>query len=233
MLRPNPNIDQLLESYDYKSDDILKSYFHPVAESLWDDICNYGGGVNDYGKVLANHLKRTSQLAQDFLVQRMGFSEKAGYNFYQANLFQDLGKIHPDYDPAIWDLPHRPSDEERAEKRKHVARGENLIDEAIAREAEKLNTHAHIYVIKAVQMYHHEKINGEGRYGVDADHMGKAMKAICIIDAYDGDMIYRPHQDHQRTPEETLERLKTGDKYKDAFCPETLEAFIDFIQARD
>ena len=236
----NPNIDLLLESYDYQNDRILKSYFHPIAENLWQEIKNYDGdgdsGDNEnksgnnqnYGQVLSAHLKRTSKLAEEFLVQKLGFSEKAGHNFFEANLFQDLGKIHPEYDPAIWNLPHRPTEEERAEKRKHVARGADLIEDALEDESYALNTHDHIYVIKAIQMYHHERIDGSGRYKLTGDKMGNALKAICIIDAFDGDMIHRPHQPAKRTPEETLHRLKNDEKYHGAFDSDMLTQFIDF-----
>lgn len=225
------NIDKLLESYDYEEDRILKSYFHPIADGLWDDIQCYGDDINDYGRVLAEHLERTSDLAERFLVEKLGFSKKAGRNFYEANLFQDLGKIHPKYDPSIWDLPHRPTEEERAEKRKHVARGSDLIEQALEEEADALNTHDHIYVIKAIQMYHHERIDGSGRYKLTGDDMGKALKAICIIDAFDGDMIHRPHQPAQRTPQETLLRLQNDEKYKGAFDTDILAQFIDFYQS--
>lgn len=229
----NPNIDDLIENYDYETDRILKSYFHPIAESLWEKIKHYdeGKGGSDYGKILSNHLKRTSKLGQDFLVECLGFSKKAGKNFYEANLFQDLGKIHPEYDPAIWDLPHRPTDEERAEKRKHVARGADLIENALIEESEALNTHDHIYVIKGIQMYHHERVDGTGRYKLTGDQMGKILKAICIIDAFDGDMIHRPHQPAKRTPAEALERLKNGKKYQGAFDTDMLAQFIDFYRS--
>ncbi len=231
-LSKNPNIDDLIEEYDYTTDRILKSYFHPIAFNLWEDIKSYGDEENDYGKILSEHLKRTSQLTQEFLVEKLGFSDKAGRNFFEANLFQDLGKIHPEYDPAIWDLPHRPTEEERIEKRKHVARGADLIEEAIEDESVALNTHSHIYVIKAIQMYHHERIDGTGRYQLTGDRMGKVLKTICIIDAFDGDMIKRPHQPAKRTPAQTLDRLQNGKKYQGAFDPEILQAFIDFYTTR-
>jgi len=213
-LSKNPNIDDLIEEYDYDNDRVLMSYFHPIAESLWDKIKCYGEAANDYGAVLSEHLKRTSKLGEDFLVDCLGFSEQAGHNFYEANLFQDLGKIHPEYDPAIWDLPHRPTEEERAEKRKHVARGAYLIEQAI-------------------EMYHHERIDGTGRYGLTGDRMGNVLKAICIIDAFDGDMIKRPHQPAKRTPEETLERMQHGEKYQGAFDTTMLAQFIDFYKSRN
>jgi hypothetical protein len=58
--------------------------------------------------------------------------------------------------------------------------------------------------------------------------MGKVIKMICIIDAFDGDMIHRPHQPAERTPKEALERLKNSDKYKGAFDEDILNRFIDF-----
>ncbi len=232
-LSKNPNIDDLIEDYDYATDRILKSYFHPVAQSLWSKIEHYDEDGSEYGIVLSKHLKRTSKLAQDFLIECLGFSKKAGNNFYEANLFQDLGKIHSEYDPAIWDLPHRPTNEERAEKRKHVARGIDIIENAIDAEQDALNTHEHIYVIKAIQMYHHERIDGTGRYGLTGDHMGNVLKAICIIDAFDGDMIQRPHQPAKRTPQETLDRMKNSQKYKGAFDTNMLAQFIDFYKGKD
>ena len=230
-LSKNPNIDDLIEQYDYKTDRILKSYFHPIADSLWDEIKCYGEAANDYGQVLSKHLQRTSKLGEDFLVQCLGFSEKAGHNFYEANLFQDLGKIHPEYDPAIWNLPHRPTDEERAEKRKHVDRGADLIETALEAESDAINTHQHIYVIKGIQMYHHERVDGTGRYKLTGDRMGNVLKAICIIDAFDGDMIHRPHQPAKRTPDETLDRLQNGEKYQGAFDTDMLAQFIDFYRS--
>ena len=225
-----PNIDKLLENYDYRNDRILKSYFHPIAENLWEDIKHYDD--DEYGQVLAAHLKRTSKLAEQFLVEKLGFSKTAGHNFFEANLFQDLGKIHPEYDPAIWNLPHRPTEEERLEKRKHVARGADLIEDALEAESLALNTHDHIYVIKAIQMYHHERIDGTGRYKLTGDIMGNALKAICIIDAFDGDMIKRPHQPSKRTPEETLDRMQNDEKYAGAFDADILKAFIDFYASK-
>jgi HD-GYP domain-containing protein (c-di-GMP phosphodiesterase class II) len=222
------DIDQWLESYDYDRDPVLKSYFYPIAEELWSEITSYGEQSNDYGSVLSNHLQRTSAMANMFLVEELGFSNKAGRNFFQANLFQDLGKVHPAYDEEIWDLPYRPTEEERKEKRKHSRRGNEMIDIALAEAPAPLQNHIHIQVIKSIQRYHHERVDGQGDFGKTGEQLGRAMKAICIIDAYDGDMIYRPHQPSRRTPEETFDRLLHADKYQGAFDPHILQRFIDF-----
>ncbi len=88
--------------------------------------------------------------------------------------------------------------------------------------------HPHIHVTQAIQLYHHERIDGTGYEGLLGDDLGQIIKAICIVDAFDGDMIHRPHQPAKRTPEEALERLKNGGKYQGAFDPFMLDQFIDF-----
>ena len=99
---------------------------------------------------------------------------------------------------------------------------------ALVKSPDALVNHPHIALTHALQRYHHERIDGTGYENLTGDALGKIIKAICIIDAYDGDMIHRPHQVQQRTPEEALERLKNGAKYQGAFDEEILEQFIDF-----
>ncbi len=213
------NIDALIDSYDVQDDKVLLKEWAPIEEKLWQQIENYGAGDNDYGAVLSKHLIRTSAIGMAFITDCLGFSARAGRNFYDANLLQDLGKTHPNYKINIWSLPHRPSEEERAEKRLHTARGAEIIDQALQGASNDLKNHPHIQVIKAIQLYHHEKSD---------DRLGQIIKAICIIDAYDGDMIHRPHQRGSRSPAEALKRLKTAPKYNGAFDSEMLKRFIDF-----
>ena len=71
-------------------------------------------------------------------------------------------------------------------------------------------------------------MDGDGYEGFKGEQLGQIIKTICIIDAYDGDMIHRPHQSAKRTPKEALNRLKTGAKYQNAFDEDILAQFIDF-----
>jgi HD-GYP domain-containing protein (c-di-GMP phosphodiesterase class II) len=222
------NIDTLIESYDVQDDDILDTYWKPIEEEFWHQIADYGVEVNEFGGILSKHLMRTSAIGMAFITNELGFSDKAGRNFYDANLLQDLGKVHSAYDINIWQLPHRPTEKEREEKRLHTTRGNEMIDEAIKDAPEALKNHPHIQVIKSVQKYHHERQDGSGQFGIKGEDLGKIIEAICIIDAFDGDMIHRPHQPAKRTPEQALERLQNGKKYQGAFDPVLLQRFIDF-----
>ena len=82
--------------------------------------------------------------------------------------------------------------------------------------------------MKSLQLHHHERIDGNGYEGYKGEELSTIIKMICIIDAFDGDMIHRPHQPSQRTPKEALDRLKNGEKYQGAFDAEILDRFIDF-----
>lgn len=208
---PNPivNIDEIIESYDYESDPVLEALFRPVEAMLWSGIENYADGINNFGVQMADHLKRTSLDVMKFMVEDLGFSEKAGRNFHAANLFHDLGKVHPDYDPHIWALPHRPTEEERAEKRKHAERGPEILAAALDGAPQELLDHPHVrIVIPALQMFHHERVDGKGYTQKKEYELGQLIKAICIADAKDGDMIQRGHQNFKRSEADALFRLK-------------------------
>ncbi len=222
------NIDTLIESYDIDQDALLTGEFTPIHERLWHFIESYADNVNEYGGVMCQHLQRTSAMGQAFMVQELGFSEKAGRNFYDANLLHDLGKCHPCYDPNIWQTPHRPTPEEREEKREHTRLGVEYLDMAMTHSTEELQEHAHVRIIKSLQQHHHERMDGSGYEGKYGDSLGVLIKMICIIDAFDGDMIHRPHQPDKRTPKEALDRLKAGKKYEGAFDEKILDRFIDF-----
>jgi len=216
------SIDRLIESYDVQNDLILHQHWKKIEQQLWQQIKSYDLDAHQYGTVLSQHLIRTSAIGMEFLKAVLGFSDKAAGNFYDANLLQDLGKIHPAYDVGIWSLPHRPTEKERLEKRLHTVRGNEMIDQALEGASDALKNHPHIQVIKAIQLYHHEKTD---------DRLGQVLKAICIIDAFDGDMIHRPHQPAKRTPEEALTRLQSAEKYHKAFDADILQRFIDFQMA--
>ncbi|MEM6781351.1 MAG: hypothetical protein AAF569_05760 [Pseudomonadota bacterium] len=220
-------LDAVIESYDYDNDLILQKHFHGIETDLCAQIENYGRGINDYGKVMMDHLRRTSEDGRDFLIH-LGFSEKAANNFYHANLLQDLGKIHEAFDVELWSLPYRPSPEQKAEKREHVHRGPEIFSEAVQEEMDILFNHPHVgNLIPAIQMFHHERVDGKGTYGKTGDQMGKVIKAACIVDAKDGDMMKRPHQKRERTEEEALERMASDPKYDGAF-DDLLDIYIKY-----
>lgn len=227
-------LDDVIDSYDYDNDPVLKEHFRPIEDALWALIEHYGEGVNDFGQQMAAHLRRTSLDGMKFMTEALDFSDKAGRNFHAANLFQDLGKIHADYDPNIWNLPHRPTEAERAEKRKHTLRGPQVFAAALHDASSELLNHPHIkIVIPAIQLFHHERIDGTGPFQKNGNELGDVIKMAAIVDAKDGDMKWRAHQEFHRTETETLLRMKglpeydTDGKYVGAF-DDMLDTYIAY-----
>lgn len=226
-------LDDVISSYDASTDPILQPLWAQIAADLWAEIGAYGQGINQYGETMQGHLERISADGRDFMVQ-LGFSQTASNNFYDAFKLSDIGKLHRDYDIGIWSLPHRPTDEERAEKRKHTLRGLDYLEDAYARYdvSDAFLNHPHIkIVIPALMLYHHERLDGQGYAKKSANDLGKTMRMACIVDAYDGDRIHRPHQPAKRTPIEAIERMMAlGDdkKYAGAFDADLLSAFKTF-----
>jgi len=202
-------LDAVIETYDYETDPVLNAHFRGVEERLWSRIESYGAGINAYGTGLAAHLRRSSRDGMAFLSGGLGFSEKAGRNFHAANLFQDLGKTHPSFDPNIWTLPHRPTEAERTQKRGHIEYGVEMLEDALKGLPSEVLDHPHIrIVIPAIQLFHHERADGAGPYGRTSADMGRVIRAASIVDTKDGDMMRRPHQPFARSEAETLLRMK-------------------------
>lgn len=208
-------LDDIIDSYDYETDAVLQTHFRPIEDALWSLIEHYGTGVNDFGQQMAAHLRRTALDVSSFMREDLGFSDRAARNFHAANLFHDLGKIHAAYPPQIWSLAHRPTAEEREEKNKHTLRGPKVFAIALEQASSTLLDHPHVKtVIPMLQLFHHERVDGTGHFGKKGDQMGQVIKALCIADAKDGDMIQRDHQEFRRSEGEALLRM-TGEPIHD------------------
>jgi HD-GYP domain-containing protein (c-di-GMP phosphodiesterase class II) len=227
------SLDDAIASYDVTNDPVLSPIWPKIAADLWRDIGAYGAGENDYGTVMHGHLERISKDGKNFMAT-LDYSEAAGRNFYDAFKLSDIGKLHDDYDITIWSLPHRPTEEERIAKRMHTLRGLDYLERSYEtyNVSDDFLNHPHIkIVIPALMLYHHERLDGEGYGSKSAAELGKTIRMACIVDAYDGDRILRPHQPEKRSPIETIERMMAiGDdkKYSGAFDMALLEKFKAF-----
>jgi HD-GYP domain-containing protein (c-di-GMP phosphodiesterase class II) len=226
-------LDKIIESYDVASDPVLKKIWPKIARELWQEIGNYGADVNQYGEVMHGHLERISKDGQKFMGQ-LGYSAKSGRNFYDAFKLSDIGKLHSDYDINIWSLPHSPTPEERRQKSMHTLRGLEYLEQAYIRHnvSDEFYNHPHIKtVIPTLMLYHHERLDGKGYSSLPAEKLGKTIRMACIVDAYDGDRILRPHQPAKRTEEEAINRMMAlGDdkKYAGAFDSGLLQIFKSY-----
>lgn len=221
--------DDLLNSYDYRNDETLTSHLSSYDQNALKQMMGFGRGVNAFGLRFAAHQNRVAKDGAALLLA-LGYSKIAAHNFRAAMLYHDIGKMHDCYEPQMWTLPTRPTPDQKALQRKHAALGAQMWEEFAAGKKE-LSAHPHFAVRYAVTKYHHERIDGAGPQRVDAATLPVFVQVSCIVDAYDGDRILRPHQKSRRTPAEALHRMKgigkENKKYDGAFAPDLLKIFTE------
>lgn len=190
--------------------------FRPVLT----DLQAMAGDAVLIGIALSSHHTRVSKDVRAF-TRHLGHSSAYSEALALASALHDIGKIHPAYDPEIWDLPERPTPEQRAERYLHTRRGAEMIAEFA-----KASTPMVDLAIQTT-LYHHERLNGYGPAQLTA--LPEWLQIITIADTYDGDRTMRAHQPERRSPEGTLIRMTGVDaeKYKGAFDAHLLKAFAE------
>jgi HD-GYP domain-containing protein (c-di-GMP phosphodiesterase class II) len=226
----------ILDQYDYARDPVLQEHLAPYDRACLHDMMAYGRGINRFGLRFVAHQNRVAKDGAN-LLRALGYSDKAAHNFRAAMLFHDIGKMNAVYDPQIWTLPDRPTAEQKALQKKHAALGADMWADHASTIAE-LNAHPHFAVRYAVTKYHHERVDGTGPEKLNAEDLPVFVQVSCIVDAYDGDRIKRPHQPKRRTPSEALKRMagiddtqtKSEQKYIGAFDPDLLKRYTEMKQ---
>jgi HD-GYP domain-containing protein (c-di-GMP phosphodiesterase class II) len=118
-----------------------------------------------------------------------------------AAMLHDIGKIN--ISAEIFSKQDRLSPEEWEIIKSHPRRGKEMLDETIFRE------------ISDWIKYHHERVDGNGYYGMSADTIPLESKIIALADTYSAlcsDRAYRKRLNHEDAME--IIRRDTG-KYFD------------------
>jgi HD-GYP domain-containing protein (c-di-GMP phosphodiesterase class II) len=97
--------DQILDSYEYAEDDMLKKKLHAWDRVYIDAMLSYDSGISGFGKQMMAHQNRVAKNGRDFLLY-LGYSQRAAQNFRAAMLFHDLGKTHGSYSKKYEMLEH-------------------------------------------------------------------------------------------------------------------------------
>lgn len=226
--------DKLLDQYDYATDDALRAHLHAADRARIAAMIAYARSVSPFGMQMTAHQNRVAKDGARFLTY-LGYSDRAARNYRAALLFHDMGKTHECYDPHTWMKTDRPTPDEKAQMRKHARLGADMLMD-LTQTYPVLRDHPHILTRYAVTRYHHERMDGTGPEALDVSTLPVFVQAACIVDAYDGDMIMRPHQTHRRTPREALRRLMawddTDNKYAGAFNKDLLKEYATMKEAQ-
>ena len=222
------NIDDIIASYDIKTDSVLTKIWPQYAQKVWERIEHYGDDINHYGQdTLAPHLTRISEDSRDFL-SYLGHKDNVVNNFYDAIKISDLGKTHEAFDINIWKLPNSPTQEQRIERRQHTQRGLEVLADVLKDAPQELLCHPHLQTVIPIHMVYHHTPFKENK------EMGIMMEVACIVDSFDGDMDTKKithGSGNSRTPQEQYDRMlanNPNDKYHGGFRESLVHNYFGF-----
>ncbi|MDL2236528.1 HD domain-containing protein [Christensenellaceae bacterium OttesenSCG-928-K19] len=115
-----------------------------------------------------------------------------------AALLHDIGKIS--IKDETLNKPGRLSEEDWANIRQHPLNGKKMLDDTTFAE------------ISDWVLYHHERIDGQGYYGMRAEEIPEESRIITIADTYSAlctDRVYRKKQTHRQAVEIMKEAMGT------------------------
>mgnify|MGYP006429626679 CR=1 FL=1 len=175
-----------------------KNRWYMLRLEMLREIQRFGASSNGYGEILFNHLKRTARETSGFMTY-LGYTTQSADLVRNAMLMHDLGKVHPDvYSPQDWMTHNRPDKDLKKKRDQHPRLGREIFEERLQDKAPELGSHPYFSsVIPTIIQDHH-----------NLAHDSHLMRAIAVIDTYDGDLNnVWPHQDGQRDAMTEFRRL--------------------------
>lgn len=133
------------------------------------------------------HSYRVAYL-MDIFAQYLGWGEDIANMLYWATLPHDIGKMA--LPVHIWDSEDKPSKEEKALRRTHVAEGLEIIKDELSDEVLEM---PFARVLLDIMENHHEALDGSGLFGKSGDELTLLSRMSAICDSFDGWGVERPH----------------------------------------
>lgn len=169
-----------------------------------------------------HHSKRVAE-NMSLLAKACGYDDDMGQTLYWATLPHDIGKMALPVE--IWDLPDKPTEDQRRERRSHTWRGVDMVRDAFGDECDR---DPFLILLTDIMTNHHETMDGTGFQGLTGDHLSTEVRMACICDAFDGWSVARPHfNGRDISPAAVVLRMKT--EKNGHFDPQLLETFESIV----
>jgi len=161
--------------------------FSNLSRAIFDEIRAYDP-EGKFGETLAQHLEDVQKEVSAFLIYD-GYDPKKAAMIGDAAAWHDLGKILQN--PAYWRVTlekREKTEDEKTERPRHTTLGPKALDGIIERFKFKLTQEQlkFIDLAKYTMVFHHERIDGEGPHGIDANTMPDFMHYIIVVDTFNG-----------------------------------------------
>lgn len=195
----------LLVEADLRLHPETKIMVTPYIVDRMRDLAIYDG-TRPQGHVYEfhHHAERVAGLLRDFALY-MGWTQGHAETLYWACLPHDIGKTA--LPVSIWDSAEKPTKEEKALRRTHVAEGLNIVrnhfDDAM------LAT-PFLRILLDIMENHHESLDGTGLFRKTAGDLSLIARMACICDSFDGWRVFRPHfGDRDISADGVITRMET------------------------
>jgi putative nucleotidyltransferase with HDIG domain len=130
----------------------------------------------------------------------IGLNHQIASNLRWATVLHDIGKL--DIPPEILNKPGRLNDEEYAVMKKHARLGAERIKKTGI-------DHPMVKLAAEIAMYHHEREDGGGYYGLKGKDISSRLRLVHLCDIYDAVSAPRSYRSakEQLTPYETMKAM--------------------------
>ncbi len=176
------------------------------------------------------HLDRMSRFARLVATQiaaERGLSDEFVEFLFQFAPLHDVGKVGiPD---NILLKPARLTPAEFDVMRSHVTKGTEIVDRMVR--DFRLETVAHVDILRNVVAYHHENWDGSGYpHGLDGERIPLEARICAVADVFDALTSTRPYK-HAWSNADALQHLKemSGKKF-DPACVDALARCMDEVE---
>jgi len=170
--------------------------------------------VNRFPRDLQVHSYNVCNIATG-IARYLGYKEDQIHILLIGSLIHDAGKCC--IDPKIINKPHKLTEKEFELVKQHTLLGADMIRKC---------DDSHKY--EPIVLYHHERWDGMGYYGLFQEEIPAFAQIVNIADAFDAMTSIRPYQ-RPKSLTEALEELSNSKGTQ--FAPKLVDIFEEYILA--
>ncbi len=211
------------DDYDFETDELCQNVFKPFILNELDLLEAYDGQRPDsITYIFHEHAERVARDVEKTCLH-MDLGKTVARNMYWALLPHDCGKrLLP---VSLWDQDDKPEGDLKDRRREHTKLGVQIAEKELSDVEHPFKT-----LMVDIILKHHEQMDGKGYLKLGPEHLSKPVRLACLVEAFDGWSIARPHYGGRDiTIPAVLERMR-GEK-AGFFDKALLDAFAEMKMA--
>jgi|GEM_PF-2581122 len=225
LLRLHPyDVSRLEKAYKILDEEIRS--FDPIHKNENASLPFGGRVIQSYGEYLEDHLQWTSETLKNFL-DFLGFDESITVKVAQAFKRHDVGKPSM---PGEWKITEGkqnvPDDVRYYRTKQHCLLGAQRIHQAMEDMGPDISNEEIVgfMIAENMALYHHERLNGSGPFGLTAAQLCPVLRAATIVDTFHGKLKAG------KSPDQICQEMASA-KHEGEFDAAMLSKFSSFVSS--